>query len=165
MFLVFLHLLSMFSLDDCWWDLFLSLEMLYYHKFMFIWCGKLRVCSCLEVYVKELSSAENMTHWVCWNSEFSGCNTEVFAFLWYLVDNRLMRILEFESPHFVEYKNRYEFLKFAVLLKALFQHRCGNLLQTSKFCSWCLSWIFSYYIRCVFGTSPTGIMLKSSSNN
>ena len=77
----------------------------------------------------------------------------------------LMRILKFESPHFIEYKNRYDFLKFVVLLKPLFQQRCGNWLQTLEFCSWCLSWIFLPYIRCVCGISPSGIMLKSSPNN
>ena len=44
-----------------------------------------------------------------------------------------MRILEFESPHFVEYKNRYDLLKFAVLLKPLFPHRCGNYSKLQNF--------------------------------
>ena len=123
--------------------------------------------SCLEVYVKELNSAENRTHRTCMSSKFSRFNTDVFAFLWYFlwIVDFLMRILEFESPHFVKYKNSYDFLKFAVMLKPLFQHRCGNWLQTSNFFSLCLSWIFSYYITCVCGTSPSGIMLKSSTNN
>ena len=38
-----LHLFLMLSLDDCWWELFLSLEMLYYHEFMFNCWGISRV--------------------------------------------------------------------------------------------------------------------------
>ena len=67
----------------CCCEFLKAVRVLFIHEFVFIWCGKSRVCSCLEVYVKELSSAENRTHWVCWNSEFSGCNTELFAFLDY----------------------------------------------------------------------------------
>ena len=35
--LCFLHLLSMFSLGDCWWELFISLGMFYCHELMFIY--------------------------------------------------------------------------------------------------------------------------------
>ena len=78
-------LVFMLSLDDCWWELFKSLEMFYYHEFMFNWHGISRVWSCLLVYMKELRSAENRTHRVCMSSEFSGFNTDVFAFLWYFL--------------------------------------------------------------------------------
>ena len=69
--------------DDCWWNLFKSWEMFYGHGFMVVWCGISRVWSCLLVYMKELGSAENKTHRVCMSFEFSGFNTDVFAFLWY----------------------------------------------------------------------------------
>ena len=164
---MFLHLISCFL-----WMIFdegcsKTLEMLYCHEFIFNWHGISRVWSCLIVYMKELRSVENKTHRVCMSFEFFGFITEVFAFLWYFLEivDFLMRILEFESAHFVEYKNSYDFLKLAVLLKPLFQHRCEFWLQTSKFCSWYLNWIFLPYIWSIFGTSPSGIMLKSSSNN
>ena len=83
LFLKFLHLFFMFALDDCWWELFKSLEMFYCHEFMFICYGISRVWSCLLVYVKELRSPKNRTHTVCMMSEFSGFNTDVFAFFWY----------------------------------------------------------------------------------
>ena len=59
------------------------LEMFYCHEFMFNWHGISRGKSCFLVYMKEVRSAENRTPRVCLNSEFSGCNTDVFAFLWY----------------------------------------------------------------------------------
>ena len=70
-------------MKDCCCELLKAIRVLFCHEFMFIWCGKSRVCNCFLVYMKELNSAENRTHCVCWNSEFSGCNTDVFAFLWY----------------------------------------------------------------------------------
>ena len=114
-------------MKDCCCQLLKAVRMLFCHESMFIWCGKSRVCSCLEVYVKELNSAENRTHRTCMSSEFFGFNTYVFPFLWYFkwIIDFIMRILEFESPHFVEYKNRYDFLKFAVLLKPLFSIGAG----------------------------------------
>ena len=51
-------LVFMLSLDDCWWELFKSLEIFYCHEFMFNWCGISRVWSCLLVYMKELKGAE-----------------------------------------------------------------------------------------------------------
>ena len=70
-------------MKDCCCVLLKAVRVLFCHEFMFIWWVKSIVYSCLEVYVKELSSAENRTHRVCLNSEFSGCNTDVFAFSWY----------------------------------------------------------------------------------
>ena len=52
-FLEFLHLFFMFTLDDCWWELFKSWEMFYCHEFMFNWDGISRVWSYLLVYMKE----------------------------------------------------------------------------------------------------------------
>ena len=121
----------MFFLDDCWWELFKSLEMIYCHEFMFICYRISRIWSCILVNMKELRSVENKTHRVCMMFEFSRFNTDMLT----------------------------------VLLKPLFQHSCGFWLQTSEFCSWCLNWIFLSYIRSIFGTSPSVIMLKSSSNN
>ena len=37
--------------------------------------------NCFLGYMKEVRRAENRTPRVCWNSEFSGCNIDVFAFL------------------------------------------------------------------------------------
>ena len=84
-------LVFMLSLDGCWWGLLKSLEMFDGHEFMFNWCGISRVWSCLLIYMKELRSAENRTHRVCMSFEFSGFNTDVFAFLWYLfINSRLL---------------------------------------------------------------------------
>ena len=57
------------------------LEMFYCHEFMFNLHGISRGRSCFLVYMKEVRSAENRTPRVCLNSEFFGCNTDVFAFL------------------------------------------------------------------------------------
>ena len=78
-----LHLFLMFSLSECWWELFLSLEMLYYHEFMFICWGISRGKNCFLDCMTELRSAENRTPRTCMSSEFSGFYTDVFAFLWY----------------------------------------------------------------------------------
>ena len=82
-FLEFLHLFScvlwMIVDESC----SKPLGMLYCHEFMFICCGISRGRSCFLVYMKEVRSAENRTPRVRLNSEFSGCNTDVFAFLWY----------------------------------------------------------------------------------
>ena len=78
-----LHLFLMFSLSDCWWELVLSLEMLYYHEFMFICWGISRGKNCFLGCMTELRSAENRTPRTCMSSEFSGFYTDVFAILWY----------------------------------------------------------------------------------
>ena len=70
-------------MKDCYCELLKAVRVLFCHEFMFIWREKSRVCSCSEVYVKELNSAENRTHRTCMSSEFFGFNTDVFAFLWY----------------------------------------------------------------------------------
>ena len=60
-FLEFLHLFLMFALDDCWWELFKSLEMFHFHEITFNWDGISRIWSCILVNMKELKSAENRT--------------------------------------------------------------------------------------------------------
>ena len=57
-----------------------------------------------------------------------------------------MRILEFESPDFVEYKNRYDFLKFDVLLKPLFSIGAGIRSKLQNFVLDCktLEFVKSY---------------------
>ena len=68
---------------DCFYELLKAVRVLFCHEFMFNWHGISRGRSCFLVYMKEVRSAENRTSRVCLNSEFSGCNTDVFAFLWY----------------------------------------------------------------------------------
>ena len=57
------------------------LVMFYCHEFMFNLHGISRGRSYFLVYMKEARSAETRTPRVCLNSEFFGCNTDVFAFL------------------------------------------------------------------------------------